>query len=127
MRIAHPSGGIAHVFERAAGAVATSSIARRSWTGPDGGPAHHLLDPATGRPAFTGVVQASALAPTALEAERRSKAALLSGPDAAPDHLVHGGVLVLDDLTVRVVDPPAPRRRVTAAMRDGRLVLSERA
>ena len=29
----------------------------------DGRPAHHLLDPATGRPAFTGVVQATALAP----------------------------------------------------------------
>ncbi len=29
-----------------------------------GAPAHHLLDPATGRPAFTGVVQVTALAPT---------------------------------------------------------------
>lgn len=127
VRIAHPSGGVAHVFERADGAVATSSIARRSWTGPDGRPAHHLLDPATGRPAFTGVVQASALAPTALEAERRSKAALLAGPDAGPGHLAHGGVLVLDDLTVRVVDPPTPRRPTRATLRDGRLVLSGRA
>ncbi len=77
--------------------MATSGIGRRSWLGPDGRPAHHLLDPSTGKPAFTGVVQATALAPTALEAEWRAKAAVLSGPDAAGDWLPHGGVVVRDD------------------------------
>ena len=72
-----------HVFELSRRAVATSGIGRRSWLGPDGRPAHHLLDPATGRPAFTGVVQATALAPTAVEAEWRAKAAVLAGPDRA--------------------------------------------
>ena len=42
--------------------------------------AHHLIDPATGRPAWTGVIQATALAPTALEAETLAKMALLRGP-----------------------------------------------
>ena len=37
----------------------------------------------------------TALAPTALEAEVRAKAALLAGPEDAADHLPHGGVLVL--------------------------------
>ncbi|HEV3056330.1 MAG TPA: FAD:protein FMN transferase, partial [Solirubrobacteraceae bacterium] len=69
----------------------------RAWIGPDGAPAHHLLNPATGRPAFTGVVQVTALAPTATEAETRSKAALLSGPAGAAQWLPHGGVVVLDD------------------------------
>ncbi|MDO9407532.1 FAD:protein FMN transferase [Patulibacter sp.] len=124
VRIAHPVAGVAHVVERTAGATATSSIARRSWVGPDGLPAHHLLDPATGRPAWTGIVQVSAMAPTALEAERRSKAALLSGPAAASEHLPHGGVVVLDDLTVRVIDPRTPRRSLNGALRGGRLVLS---
>jgi thiamine biosynthesis lipoprotein len=68
------------------GAAATSGVTKRGW---------HLVDPATGRPARTGIVQATALAPTALEAEVRAKAALLAGPDDAPDHLPHGGVLVL--------------------------------
>ncbi len=77
--------------------MATSGIGRRSWFGADGRPAHHLLDPATGAPAFTGVVQATALAPTAVEAEWRAKAAVLSGPDCAGDWLAHGGVVVLDD------------------------------
>jgi thiamine biosynthesis lipoprotein len=90
-------GGVVHTFEVAGGGVATSGIGRRSWIGEDGTPAHHLLDPATGRPAFTGVVQATALAPTALEAEVRAKAAVLSGPDDATRWLPHGGVVVLDD------------------------------
>ena len=68
------------------GAAATSGVTRRGW---------HLVDPGTGRPARTGVVQATALAPTALEAEVRAKAALLAGPVDAPAHLPHGGVLVL--------------------------------
>ncbi|HEY2769576.1 MAG TPA: hypothetical protein VGI87_03370, partial [Solirubrobacteraceae bacterium] len=60
-----------------------------------------------GRPAYTGVVQATALAPTGVEAETRSKAALLSGPDAAPGWLAHGGVVVLDDGTAQVVTAAA--------------------
>ena len=79
--------------------VATSGIGRRSWRGGDGRPAHHLLDPGSGRPAFTGVVQATAVAPTALEAEVRAKAAVLSGPDRAAGWLPHGGVIVFDDGT----------------------------
>jgi thiamine biosynthesis lipoprotein len=86
-----------HTFELAAGAVATSGVGKRSWTRPDGRPAHHLLDPATGEPAFTGVVQATALAPTATEAEILSKAAALSGPERAADWLEHGGLVVLED------------------------------
>jgi thiamine biosynthesis lipoprotein len=110
-RAVHVAGpfarAILHTFELRGGGVATSGIGRRSWIGPDGRAAHHLLDPGTGRPAFTGVVQATALAPTALEAEVRAKAAVLSGPAGAPDWLEHGGVLVLDDGSSRVVAPPA--------------------
>ena len=86
-----------HTFRLSSGGVATSGIGRRSWLDPDGRPAHHLLDPASGRPAFTGIVQVTALAPTATEAEALSKAALLSGPDRADQLLVHGGAIVLDD------------------------------
>jgi len=42
-------------------------------------------------------VSATALAPTAAEAEARAKAALLAGPWDAREHLRHGGALVLDD------------------------------
>ena len=77
-----PSRGV-HTLVTTEGAVATSGIGRRSWLTAEGAPAHHLLDPATGRPAFTGLVQATALAPTAVEAEVLAKAALLSGPGGA--------------------------------------------
>jgi FAD:protein FMN transferase len=96
---------ILHTFTIASGGVATSGVGRRSWLDRDGRPGHHLLDPATGRPAFTGIVQATALAPTATEAESRSKAALLSGPIQAERILVHGGAIVLEDGNFVVLEP----------------------
>ncbi len=101
-------GSTLHRIALRLGGVATSGIGRRSWLDSEGHPAHHLLDPATGRPAFTGVVQATALAPGALQAEVRAKAALLAGPHAAERWLPDGGVLVFDDGSHRVLEP-APR------------------
>jgi FAD:protein FMN transferase len=98
VHVASPfDGATLHTFRIADGAVATSGIGRRSWLDDAGRPAHHLLDPSTGAPAYTGIVQATAVAPTAVEAEVRAKAALLSGPDRARAWLRHGGVLVFDD------------------------------
>jgi thiamine biosynthesis lipoprotein len=107
IRVRSPfDGSTLHTFELARTGVATSGIGRRSWLAGDGAPAHHLLDPASGMPAFTGVVQASALAPSALEAEIRAKAALLSGPRVAASWLPHGGVLVFDDGSHQVLAAP---------------------
>jgi thiamine biosynthesis lipoprotein len=93
-------GHVAELTLPASSAVATSGVTRRRWRRRgelgDDDFAHHLLDPATGRPAWTGVLQATALAPSAVEAEVRAKAALLSGPEHAPGFLPHGGVLVLE-------------------------------
>jgi thiamine biosynthesis lipoprotein len=94
-----------HTFRPRRTGVATSGVSRRSWLGTDGSPAHHLLDPFTGRPAFTGVVQATALAPSALLAEIYAKAAVLSGPQQAGSWLRHGGVVVLEDGSYEVVEP----------------------
>ena len=49
----------------------------------------------------------TALAPTGVEAEMRSKAALLSGPARAFDWLVDGGLVVLDDGRTQVREPSA--------------------
>lgn len=107
IQVASPfDDAVLHVFERARGAVATSGIGRRSWLDAGGRPAHHLLDPATGRPAFTGVVQVTALADTGVEAEALSKAALLSGAARAASWLAHGGLVVYDDATFEVIEPP---------------------
>jgi FAD:protein FMN transferase len=93
----------------AGGAVATSGISRRAWI-TDGVASSHLLDPSTGAPAWTGLVQTSALAPTALQAETLAKTAYLAGPLAARGLLAeHGGVLVDEAGRVEIV----PGRRVT--------------
>jgi FAD:protein FMN transferase len=103
-----------HTFTLRHGAAATSGIGRRAWAQEEDGDAghgshptlraaHHLLDPATGRPAFTGLVQVTALAPSGVEAEVRAKAALLSGPAHAEAWLPDGGVIVADEGQVTVV------------------------
>jgi thiamine biosynthesis lipoprotein len=97
------------------GAVATSGIGRRCWIGGDGKAAHHILDPRTGEPAYTGIVQATALAPSALLAEVYAKAALLSGPECAAEWLPHGGVLVGDGGEVDVVDGDRPLPEIAMA------------
>jgi thiamine biosynthesis lipoprotein len=98
-------GSILHTFDVTRAGVATSGIGRRSWLDRNGRPAHHLLDPSTGQPAFTGVVQVTALAPSALVAEIRAKAALLSRPEHAPGWLPDGGVIVFDDGGHMVFEP----------------------
>jgi thiamine biosynthesis lipoprotein len=104
--VAPLSQRVLHDFELVDGALATTSITKRSWM-ERLKPAHHLVDPASGLPAYTGIVQASALAPTALEAEALAKAALLSGPRDAARWLRHGGLLVFDDGSHAVVDVPS--------------------
>lgn len=98
---------VLHELHLDGGGVATSGIGRRNWLDRQGRPAHHLLDPSSGQPAYTGVVQATALAPTALEAEVRAKAAILSGAAQAERWLAHGGVIVYDSGRHRVIAPPA--------------------
>jgi FAD:protein FMN transferase len=99
-------GRTLHTFHLRRAGVATSGIGRRSWLDADGRPAHHLLDPSTGSPAFTGIVQVTALAPSALTAEIRAKAALLSGPSRARGWLPGGGVIVFDNGSHEVIEPP---------------------
>ena len=87
------------------GGIATSGIGNRIWRTDDGF-AHHLIDPGTGRPAWTGVASATAIGPTALVAESIAKLALLSGPAGAREMLsLNGGVLVEFDGTVTELNP----------------------
>jgi thiamine biosynthesis lipoprotein len=104
-----PAGGAAlHELRIADGALATSGITRRAWTGADGRPAHQIIDPSSGLPAFTGVIQATAVAPTGVLAETLAKSALLVGPERAASQLPFGGVVVEDGGAVRIVEPLAP-------------------
>lgn len=108
VRIDHPlEERPAHEFKLGRGAVATSGIKTRLWR-TDAGFAHHLLDPSTGRPAWTGLIQATSLGTTALEAETLAKMAFLSGPETAREILsMQGGLIVLDDGIVELCGPLA--------------------
>ena len=101
------------------GAVATSGLRSRIWRDAAGAIAHHLIDPATGRPAFTGLVAVTAIAPTAVEAETIAKAALLAGPGGARGMLArHGGIAITEEGDVlrvgRLEPPPLVRFRMPA-------------
>lgn len=112
--VEHPlTGERAHVLRLGSGAVATSGLNVRIWRGPDGRYVHHLLDPATGEPAWTGLIGVTALGDTAVEAETLSKAALLSGPAAGREILAeYGGLLVHDGGRVERVGPLSVKPRV---------------
>jgi thiamine biosynthesis lipoprotein len=104
VEVAHPlAPDPALSFQLVRGALATSGLATRIWRTANGF-AHHLIDPSSGLPAWTGVLQATALAGSALEAEVLAKTAVLSGPTAGMRLLEPlGGALVLDDGEVRAV------------------------
>ncbi len=77
--------------------VATSGTSVHRF-GPE---AHHLIDPRTGRPAVTDVVQATVLASGAATAEAFAKSAVILGSVAGLDFLdragVAGAILLLED------------------------------
>ena len=115
VEVEHPlTGEGVHTLHVDGGGVATSGLNVRVWRRPDGGYAHHLLDPATGEPAWTGLVGATAVGGSALEAETLSKAALLAGPDGARMILAQrGGLVVHDDGDVELIGPvKRPRLRI---------------
>lgn len=78
--------------------VATSGTRRRSWM-MGGRRMHHLIDPATGQPARTGVSAATVIAPSAWQAEVCALAAVITQPAHALADLRRWGVhgLVVDD------------------------------
>jgi thiamine biosynthesis lipoprotein len=99
----------------ARGGVATSGLNVRIWRHPDGSFGHHLLDPSTGTPAWTGLVGATAIGDSALEAETLSKMALLLGPAGAREVLAdRGGIVVHDDGDVETIGQIDGRLRGTA-------------
>jgi len=67
------------------GAVATSSVRRRQWAR-NGRTVHHIIDPRTGQPASSGVVQCTAIADTAEHADVAAKVGLILGADSPLEH-----------------------------------------
>lgn len=117
--VEHPlTGESIGMLRIARGGVATSGLNVRIWRNPDGSFSHHLLDPSTGTPAWTGLIGATAIASSVLEAETLSKMALLLGAEGARDVLAEqGGVVIYDDGGVEAIGPIDGRVRGTRTPR----------
>jgi thiamine biosynthesis lipoprotein len=80
--------------------VATSGRDRRRWF-QNGQARHHIIDPRSGLPAQTNVLTATAIAPTAMEAEAAAKSAFIMGSEAGISWLESdptlAGLLILED------------------------------
>lgn len=113
IEVEHPlTGEIVHTLTLTRGGVATSGLDRRIWR-QGSGFAHHLLDPSTGRPAWTGLIGVTALGSTALEAETTAKTALLGGPGAARRLLGEsGGIVFHEDGDAEICGAARQRPRV---------------
>jgi FAD:protein FMN transferase len=114
VHVEHPlSGERALVLRLGSGGVATSGVNVRIWRGDDGRFGHHLIDPASGESAWTGLIGATALGGSAVEAETLSKMALLSGPEGAREVLAElGGLIVHESGRVETVGPLSVRPRI---------------
>lgn len=104
--VEHPlTGEVIGSIDVDRGGIATSGLNVRIWRRPDGVFAHHLLDPSTGMPVWSGLIGATALGGSALEAETLSKMALLLGPEGARRVLARrGGLIVHDDGQVEMIE-----------------------
>lgn len=82
------------------GAAATSSTLGRRW----GAGLHHIIDPATGRPADSGIVAATVFAGKAVRAEVLAKACIVLGPQRGMALLkragAHGLLVLADGQTI---------------------------
>lgn len=114
--IEDPTGGGAPlaVMSVARGAVATSSIAVRRWTSPEGIDVHHLIDPATGQPGGEGLRAVTVAFPDPAWAEVWSKALFLAGGTDIGHQARRGGLAawwVETDGSLRMT--PAAREQTT--------------
>ena len=84
-------------------AVATSGTYRRRWNSVSVDKAHHIIDPATGKPSNSGVIAATVTGGDAESCEIFARTALIRGPARGLELLEespgHEGLLTLDDGT----------------------------
>ncbi len=91
--------------------LATSGTSVHRWAH-DGQGTHHLIDPTTGRPAVTDVIQATVLTTSARRAEALAKAVVILGSTAGLallDRVGVDGALVLTDRAEFLVHPTTRR------------------
>lgn len=105
----------------ATGGVATTSRTKRQWI-VDGQPAHHVIDPATGRPAARELASVTTIAAESWMAEVFAKGAFVAGARKALPFLEHHGVagLLVDACGTRISTRTWTRFEAGEADRDAR-------
>jgi thiamine biosynthesis lipoprotein len=78
-----------YIVGLSAGAIATSTIAKRQWRTADGATLHHLIDPRTGEPAQTNIRSVTVIAGDAMTAEIDAKVVLITGDLTVTDRPCH--------------------------------------
>ncbi len=94
------------------GAVCTSSVAIHRWRDPNGRPAHHLLDPATGVPGGAGLLAVTVAGPDPAWAEVWSKALFLEGASGIAEAARRRGLAawwIAEDGRLRMTPAARPR------------------
>ena len=86
VEVAHPLTGepVHRLVARRRARSPRRASTRALWRRRDGGYAHHLLDPPTGRPAWTGLIGVTALAPPRSRPRRSPRRRCCRGPAARP-------------------------------------------
>jgi len=74
-----PGETIASIALQRDAGIATSSIVKRHWNTISGKRRHHIIDPRTGMPSNSNLIQTSVIAPTLTEAEALAKCLLILG------------------------------------------------
>ena len=72
-------GDIADLWVEGLTSMATSSVVKRSWHDPKHGAAHHIIDPRTGAPAMSDLLQVTVLARDLAVAEQYAKCLIVLG------------------------------------------------
>lgn len=92
VEVAHPlqaDGQIADLWIEGLTAIATSNIIKRSWVSPAGKRVHHVIDPRTGHPVQSDLIQATVLTRDLTLAEQYAKVLLVLGSQAGIAWLTH--------------------------------------
>ncbi|MHB8620215.1 MAG: FAD:protein FMN transferase [Chloroflexota bacterium] len=110
----------------ASGGLATSSTTVRRWTR-GGASLHHILDPATGRPAREYWRTASVAAATCVDANVAATAAIVLG-ETAPrwltEHRLPARLITRDGHVCRVGGWPEPGRETSTVVASGRMAVA---
>lgn len=103
-------------------AIVTSGSYQRFFKGDDGKIYHHIMDPATGRPAESGLVSATIITKDGGLADALSTALFIMGKDAAIEYWKnHPGfdmILITDDHTLYITKPIASSFTLDDAFKD---------